>query len=175
MPSLKDPKLELFARFVAEGKSHKEAAIAAGYSEKSAGQIGSRLAKKENISARIAELQEVAAQLSIQKLVLSKDWVLEKLKENVERALQAIPVLDSQGQATGEYRYEGNVANKALELLGKHVGLFEGKQTEEAKPNKIEYKWVMPEPEPKDESVPSAASDKQQKPGARLQCVCSRR
>ena len=125
MPSLTEPKLELFARFVAEGQSHKEAAISAGYSNKSASAIGSRLAKKVNVSQRISELHEAAATLSVQRSVLNKDWIIEKLKENVERALQVIAVLDNEGKQTGEYRYEGNVANRALELLGKHLGLFE--------------------------------------------------
>jgi hypothetical protein len=34
------------------------------------------------------------------------------------------PVLDSEGRPTGEYRYGGNVANRALELLGKELGMF---------------------------------------------------
>lgn len=126
MPAIPDPKLELYARFVAEGKSHRDAAIAAGYSEKSASAIGSRLAKKANVSQRISELQSAAATLSIQRSVLNKDWVIEKLKENIERAMQAIPVKDQTGAATGEYRYDGAVANKGLELLGKHLGLFDG-------------------------------------------------
>jgi hypothetical protein len=33
--------------------------------------------------------------------------------ENVERAMQAQPVLDAKGVPTGEYRYEGSVANRA--------------------------------------------------------------
>lgn len=41
--------------------------------------------------------------------------------------MQAEPVLDSRGKPTGEYRYDGSVANKALELLGKHLGLFKDK------------------------------------------------
>jgi hypothetical protein len=37
---------------------------------------------------------------------------------------QNVPVLDRDGRPTGEYRYEGQVANKALELLGKEIGMF---------------------------------------------------
>jgi hypothetical protein len=33
-------------------------------------------------------------------------------------------VLDKEGKPTGEYRYDGSVANRALELLGKQQGLF---------------------------------------------------
>ena len=31
---------------------------------------------------------------------------------------------DAEGTETGEYRYEGSVANRALELLGKEFGMF---------------------------------------------------
>ena len=31
---------------------------------------------------------------------------------------------DRDGKPTGEYQYQGNVANKALELLGRHLGMF---------------------------------------------------
>ena len=44
--------------------------------------------------------------------------------ENAERALQHVAVLDRDGKPTGEYRYDGNVANRALELLGKPQGMF---------------------------------------------------
>ena len=41
-----------------------------------------------------------------------------------ERALRHVAVLDKDGKPTGEYRYDGNVANRALELLGKQQGMF---------------------------------------------------
>jgi hypothetical protein len=49
---------------------------------------------------------------------------LRRLRENVERAMQGEPVLDRKGLPTGEWRYDGAVANRALELLGKELGLF---------------------------------------------------
>jgi hypothetical protein len=33
-------------------------------------------------------------------------------------------VTDREGNELGEFQYQGNVANRALELLGKHLGLF---------------------------------------------------
>jgi hypothetical protein len=53
----------------------------------------------------------------------TRAWVLERLAENVRRAMQIEPVT-LRGVPTGEYRYEGSVANRALELLGKELGLF---------------------------------------------------
>jgi hypothetical protein len=55
---------------------------------------------------------------------LSKSWVLEKLRSNAERAMQAEPVLDREGHPTGVYKYDGSVANRALELIGKELGMF---------------------------------------------------
>jgi hypothetical protein len=55
---------------------------------------------------------------------LTKAWVIAKLVENVDRAMEAEPVLNAKGNPTGEYKYNGNVANRALELLGKEIGMF---------------------------------------------------
>jgi hypothetical protein len=57
-------------------------------------------------------------------IALSRGWVIGKLKANAERAMQGVSVVDRWGVATGVYRYEGSVANKALELLGKELGMF---------------------------------------------------
>ena len=54
---------------------------------------------------------------------LTQDWVIGRLVENVERAMTAEPVRDRKGEPTGEYIYQGNVANKGLELLGKYLGI----------------------------------------------------
>ncbi|MBV9753661.1 MAG: hypothetical protein JO188_14155 [Hyphomicrobiales bacterium] len=53
----------------------------------------------------------------------TREWVLERLTENVRRAMQIEPVT-LRGTPTGDFRYEGSVANRALELLGKELGLF---------------------------------------------------
>lgn len=50
--------------------------------------------------------------------------MLQTLKDNVERAMQSKPVLDRKGEPTGEYVYDGAVANRGLELLGRHLSLF---------------------------------------------------
>ena len=57
-------------------------------------------------------------------MALTQEWVLTRLMENAERALQHVAVLDKERKPTGEYRYDGNVANRALELLGKQQGMF---------------------------------------------------
>jgi hypothetical protein len=63
--ALKDPRHEAFARYVVEGKSHREAALLAGFSKKSASSQGSQLAKRLNIAKRIMFLQGQVAETII--------------------------------------------------------------------------------------------------------------
>ena len=108
-----------------------QAAIRAGYSEKTAYSKGSALLKKVEVQARVAELKtDKSAETK-----LTAAYVISGLMDNYNRAMQAEPVLDREGNPTGEYRYEGNVANKALELLGKHLKLFT---------DKVEHEGTMP-------------------------------
>lgn len=124
MPALEHPQHEAFARFVAQGKKNKDAAIAAGYTTKYASSKGSKLAKDAKIRQRIAELQQSVAEVAVIQTAVTRDWVVDTLKKNVERALQTVPVLNRQGKPTGEFQYDGAVVNKALELLGKHIGMW---------------------------------------------------
>lgn len=98
----------------------KAAAIRAGYSAKCADNTAYKLLNKPGIMARIREL---LAMRSV-RTGIDQDWVITRLVANVERSMQATPVTDSEGLSTGEYRYQGNVANKGLELLGRHLGMF---------------------------------------------------
>ena len=100
-----------------------KAAIRAGYSEKTAANIGHENLRKPEIEAAIQEAMAARAE----RTQGSQDWIIEKLIENVNRAMTAIPVLDKDGNETGDFTYQGSVANRALELLGKHAGMFEDK------------------------------------------------
>jgi phage terminase small subunit len=122
-PGKLTPKQELFVQEYLVDLNATQAAIRAGYSAKTAEQQASRLLSNVKISALVA--QGKAEQLK--RAGLTGDWVIRKLIKNVRRAMQLEQVLDSDGNPTGEYRYEGAVANKALELLGKHKGLFTDK------------------------------------------------
>lgn len=123
MSVLKNPKHEKFVQEIVKGASQRDAYKAAGYDAKTdaaADAAASRLLSDVKIRARLNEFQEKAAE----KALLSKKWVIERLVENVERAMQAREVLMAGGEGTGEYKYEGSVANRALELLGKEMGMF---------------------------------------------------
>jgi len=48
---------EAFASAVAQGKTHREAALSAGYSARSATCLGSQLVKQKRVAERIEELR----------------------------------------------------------------------------------------------------------------------
>lgn len=113
-------------RFVSEyliDLNATQAAIRAGYSERTAKQQGSRLLTNADVQAAVAASQTKREN----RTEITQDYVLTRLRENVERAMQAVPMTDDDGGSLGIYRYEGSVANRALELLGKHLGLFSEK------------------------------------------------
>lgn len=137
MPVLKNHKHEEFCHEIALGKSQAEAYRAAGYSERGAKQGASRLLTNVDLQARIEEIRANIARLDAErearieaKVGVTKAWVIDKLTTNVNRSLQETPVLDHEGNPTGEYTYQGNVANKALELIGKELGMFKDSPTE---------------------------------------------
>jgi phage terminase small subunit len=101
-----------------------QAAIRSGYSEHTARSIAN-----ENLTKPAIQLAISRAFLArSERAEVSQDYVLRNLVKNVERSMQAEPVLDRAGNPTGEYAYHGSVANKALELLGKHLGMFADQQ-----------------------------------------------
>lgn len=124
MPALNNPKHEHFAQLVAKGESATKAYALAGYSEQGAAQSANRLLKTADVRARVAELQNAVAERAVEKAALDRTWVISKLRENVERAMEAVPVFDREGKESGVFTYQGSVANKALELLGKELGMF---------------------------------------------------
>jgi len=82
--------------------------VLAGYAENRGNAI--RLKANESIVARVAELQDQA----VAKFILTKEWVIERLIENANRAMEI-----NDGSVAN-----GAVANRALELLGKELGMF---------------------------------------------------
>jgi phage terminase small subunit len=113
----------LQARFVEEcliDLNGSEAARRAGYSKKTADRQGSRLLRKPLIAACIDQARQVRSR----RTGTTSDWVLQELRANYEKCIQKRPVLDRQGGGTGIYRYDPAATNRALELIGKHLGMF---------------------------------------------------
>jgi phage terminase small subunit len=88
-------------------------------------EITGECCSKGTIDERIAErtIEKIAERMS-EKMVLTREWVIDKLIENANRAMQTTPAVDSSGRLTGEYKWDGSVANRSLELLGKECGMF---------------------------------------------------
>jgi phage terminase small subunit len=84
----------------------------------------SQLLARDNIRITIDRLREEALAPAKKRLSISKEWVLEQLVENVSMAKAAEPVLDREGNHTGEYTQNLAAANKSLELIGKELGMF---------------------------------------------------
>lgn len=108
-----------------------QAAKRAGYSEKSAYSQAGRLLKNAEILARVRELQHE----QVERLSVSADYVVLKLMETREKCMEPVPVLDSNGNQTGEYTFDSKGALRALELLGRHLGMFDDRLKITAKMN----------------------------------------
>lgn len=70
-----------------------------------------------NVLEFINSVKEVVAE----KAQINAQWVLEQAVKVHERCMQAEPVIDKDGGHTGEYKFEHSGANKALEIIGKHI------------------------------------------------------
>lgn len=128
MPTLSNAKHERFAQGIASGKKADQAYVDAGYAPDRG--HASRLASQGSIRQRVSEILSPGAERITESVVegaekvnLTKQWVLDRLIENASRAMQAVPVMSKDGP-TGEFRYDGSVANRSLELLGKELGMF---------------------------------------------------
>lgn len=120
-------KQERFCQEYLVDSDATKAAKRAGYSEKSAGYIGYQLLQKTPVKARLIELRKEQTE----RVHIDADYVLSSLKAVAERCMQAEPVLergeDGEWIPTGEFKFEHSGANRALELLGKHLSLFNDK------------------------------------------------
>ena len=110
-----------------------QAAIRAGYSKKSAARIGVELLNKTQVSDAIQKAREQQTKRTL----ITADYVLSSLREVVERSMQRAPVCNMRGEQIIDdegnhiWGFDAKNANRALELLGKHLGLWTDKvQTE---------------------------------------------
>lgn len=116
MGALPDNRQEQFAQNIAAGMKIGAAYENAGYSPHPGN--ARRLLERPSLESRVRELTDPDI------TYVSTTWVMQNLVDNVKRAMQAEEVLDKKGQPTGTYTYQGNVANRALELIGKSLGMF---------------------------------------------------
>lgn len=90
--------------------------------EKQAEKRAKSLLKRRVVSEAIAEVYKKA----VSQTKTDAAWVQEIFRQIVLRGLQAVPVLDDEGNPTGTWRCDLPSATRANELLGKLHGLFGG-------------------------------------------------
>ena len=101
-----------------------QAAARAGYSVRTARSQGQRMLTKVDIEAAI----QVATEARSKRTEIDQDWVVNELAGVVAQGRAAVEVLTREGESTGEYTANLSAANKALELLGRHLGMFLDRQ-----------------------------------------------
>lgn len=110
-------KAKAFAAAYVKTNDVKQAATVAAVSPKMADELIETPSVRRDINEGISAAAKAAG--------ISREWVLRSLKSVAERCMTAEPVLDKQGEPTGEYKFDASGANRSLELLGKHLKLFE--------------------------------------------------
>jgi hypothetical protein len=131
MAELTNPRWESFARYISLGYSYAKAYKAAGFGAGSAAGNASVLVRRPEVMARVQELLDAKIEMETgtsaadidrfdrqRSLVRAGEkidpvWIVDQLMENVKIARE-------NGQIAA--------ANKALEMLGKEVGLFQEKK-----------------------------------------------
>lgn len=122
-------KQKVFVEEFLKDLNQTQAAIRAGYSKRSAKDMGCQLME----NGEIREAIDAALKARSQRTEITVDYVLENLTEVVERCMQRAPVMVRRGQQMVQlvdeegrnvWRFDANGTNKALELLGKHLGMF---------------------------------------------------
>ncbi len=128
MAELKKKRHERFCQEYIKDYNGAQAAIRSGYAEHSAKQAASRLLTNADLLARVRELQRE----QVERLAVSQDYVVLQLLETYRRCLEATPVLKfdpdtGQLEETGTYQFDSKGALRALELIGKHLGMYNDK------------------------------------------------
>lgn len=108
-----------------------QAAIRAGYAEASAKQQAYRMLQREDINSRVRELQSE----QVKRLAVSQDYVVLQMLETYQCCREAHPVMEWDYDAgemveTGKYQFDSKGALKALEMIGKHLGMFDKKSAQ---------------------------------------------
>lgn len=127
------PKQQRFVEEYLIDLNATQAAVRAGYSEKTAGQIGEQNLKKLEIKKAIQEAQNNRSE----RTEITQNYVLENIKKVVERCMQAegvftpdgspLIIQDAEGELVPAFVFKETGALKGLELLGKHLGMFKDK------------------------------------------------
>lgn len=123
LETLKDHERAFVDYFLADPNSKR--AFEQAYPDRKGGECRPyKIRWKPDVARAIAMGQKIATA----RAGISCEYVLNGLKTNLERSMRAYPVLNKDGEPTGEYVYDGAAANKALELMGKYLKMWDDRQ-----------------------------------------------
>lgn len=124
MKKLTDKQKRYAAERIA-GKEPVVAVLSAGYQVKPA--FAKKIAFDNEHEPRIEALIAERTEKVLAKAEVTREWIATRLREVAERCLVAEPVMIGRGEdrrESGEYVFDASGANRALELLGKDLGMF---------------------------------------------------
>lgn len=115
-----DPQQERYAQLRAQGLPPKDCIEQVGLTIKNP-----TLYEHKNpaIVARIKLLQDAAAEEVVERIKVDKEWVIAELLRQYEANGKVVQAFDKQGNETNAPQ-KANEALKALELLGRELGMF---------------------------------------------------
>ena len=125
MAELDNKKHEIFCQEYIVDFNGTQAAIRAGYSERTARVQASQLLANPNISARVRELQDER----ISRLSLDQNFVVLQIVDTIQQCKGGYPVKTlnpktGKYEEIGMYQFDSRGTLKGLELLGTHLGMF---------------------------------------------------
>lgn len=125
--------IQSFCWLIANGVTGTEAARQAANRQKIddpppphalAAQRAMKLLKRVDVQDLIATLKQRVAEDMAAKYAITRETIIRDLVDVKARCMQAEPVLDDDGNPTGEYTFDSTGAINALKLLGTELGMF---------------------------------------------------
>lgn len=127
-----DKQLRFINEYVVDCNA-TQAAIRAGYSQKTSYAIGQENLTKPEIKEAIAKKMEELSK----KTEITKEYLVDVLHTVIKKSSQAEPVMKG-GEPTGEYKYDSSGVVKAVGELNKMLGFNEPEKVEFRDKTKLE-------------------------------------
>ena len=124
------PQQKRFVQEYLKSGNATAAAIAAGYSARSAASRASKLLETPGVIEYRRQLEKKL----FDEMGISKAWIGLQLVEIIERSMQKTPVLEwnsvtRQKEPNGTWTFDANGAIRALHELAEHMDFAEGEQS----------------------------------------------